>query len=301
MCFNHKGHNSTLNGSSLKLVDKFTDLRSSVSSTKKDINTGLAKAWTVIDRLSVIRKSGLTDKIKRSFLQAAVVSILLIWMHYMDANKTYGEKVWWQLHKNAASNIEQFLVATPYKTAAMRPPTTHHENYLSWRTRHAGHSWRNKDELMWTPSHGRVEAGRPARTYIQQLCTDTGCDLEDLLGAMDDRDGWRARVREICTGSGTCWWWWKTTLLQINIIICLITFLSLSLSFALSDPSRQWNTPKAPQKCKTPTNECPWYYIKQFDSESTTLKIWGMWRTSSLPSLPRALCFGVVGAYLYVK
>ena len=54
MCFNPKGDISTLNGSSLKLVDKFTYLGSSISSTKKDINTRLAKAWTAIDWLSVI-------------------------------------------------------------------------------------------------------------------------------------------------------------------------------------------------------------------------------------------------------
>ena len=39
MCFNQRGEISTLNGSSLKLVDKFTCLGSSVSSTEKDINT----------------------------------------------------------------------------------------------------------------------------------------------------------------------------------------------------------------------------------------------------------------------
>ena len=50
---------------------------SSVSSTETDIDTRLAKAWTAIDRLSVVWKSGLTDKMKRSFFQAAVVSILL--------------------------------------------------------------------------------------------------------------------------------------------------------------------------------------------------------------------------------
>ena len=77
MCFNQKGNISTLNGSSLKLVDKFTYLRSNVSSTETDLNTRLAKAWTAIDRLSVIWKSDLTDKIKRCFFQAAVVSILL--------------------------------------------------------------------------------------------------------------------------------------------------------------------------------------------------------------------------------
>ena len=63
------------------------------------------------------------------------------------------------------------------------------------RTRNAGNDWRNGnklrgDVLLWTPSHGRANSGRSARTYIQQLCADTGCSLEDLSGAMDDGDGW---------------------------------------------------------------------------------------------------------------
>ena len=45
---------ATLDGASLKLVDKFTYLGSSVSSTEKDIDTRLTKAWTAIDRLSII-------------------------------------------------------------------------------------------------------------------------------------------------------------------------------------------------------------------------------------------------------
>ena len=67
MCFNQTGDISPLDRSSLKLVDKFTYLGSRVSSTEKDIDT----------RLSIIWKSNLTDKMKRSFFQAAVVSILL--------------------------------------------------------------------------------------------------------------------------------------------------------------------------------------------------------------------------------
>ena len=43
--------------------------------------------------------------------------------------------------------------------------------------------------LLWTPSHGRANAGRPARTYIQQLSADTGCRVEDLLGLMDNKEG----------------------------------------------------------------------------------------------------------------
>ena len=74
MCHNQTGDISTVDVPSLKLVDILTNLGSSVSSTEKDIDTWLTKAWTPIDRLW---KSDLTDKMKRSFFQAAVVSILL--------------------------------------------------------------------------------------------------------------------------------------------------------------------------------------------------------------------------------
>ena len=82
------------------------------------------------------------------------------------------------------------------------------------RTRHAGHCWRSRDELikdvlLWTPTHGRAKAERPARTYIQQLCEDTGCCPEDLPRAMNDREEWRERVRDIRATSATWWWWWN--------------------------------------------------------------------------------------------
>ena len=78
-------------------------------------------------------------------------------------------------------------------------------------TRHAGHCWRSRDELisdvlLWTPTYGWTKAGWPARTYIQQLCEDTGCSPEDLPVAMNDREKWWERVRDI-RASGTTWWW----------------------------------------------------------------------------------------------
>ena len=76
-CFNQRGNISTLKGGPLKLVDKFLYLGRRVSSLKKYINSWLAKVWTANDRLSVLWKSNLTDKIKRSFFQGTVVSILL--------------------------------------------------------------------------------------------------------------------------------------------------------------------------------------------------------------------------------
>ena len=132
MCYNQTGDISTLDGTLLKLVDKFTYLGSSVESTEKDIDTRLTKAWTAINRLSIIWKSDLTDKMKRSFFfQAAVASILL-----------YGCTTWTltkRLEKKLDGNYTRMLRAIlnkswrqhPHKTANVRPPASYHENYSS--------------------------------------------------------------------------------------------------------------------------------------------------------------------------
>ena len=86
MCFNQTGDISTLNGSSLKLVDKFTYLGSSVSSTETGINMWLAKVLKAIDKLSVIWKSDLIDKMKPTFFSSSGHVDTAIWMHYIDAN-----------------------------------------------------------------------------------------------------------------------------------------------------------------------------------------------------------------------
>ena len=200
ICYNQTGDITTLDGTSLKLVDKFTYLGSSVSSIEEDIDTRLTKAWTAIDKLSIIWKSDLTDKMKRSFFQPAVVSILL-----------YGCTTWMptkRLEKKLDGNYTRMLRAILNKSWRQHP--TRHQLYGHLppitktiqvrRTRHAGHCWRSKDELisyvlLWTPTYGRAKAGRPARTYIQQLCEDTGCSPEDLPDAMNDREKWRERVR----------------------------------------------------------------------------------------------------------
>ena len=56
---------------------------------------------------------------------------------------------------------------------------------------------------LWTTAYGQAKAGRPARTYIEQLCEDTGCSPEDLPEAMNDREKWRERVRDIHARSTT--------------------------------------------------------------------------------------------------
>ena len=149
---------------------------------------------------------------KRSFFQAAVTSILL-----------YGCTTWTltkRLEKKLDGNYTRMMRAILNKSWRQHP--TRHQLYGHLppitktiqvrRTRHAGHCWRSRDELirdvlLWIPTHGRAKAGRPARTYIQQLCEDTGCCPEDLPRAMNDREEWRKRVRDIRAAS-TIWWWW---------------------------------------------------------------------------------------------
>ena len=156
VCYNQAGNISTLDGNSLKLVDKFTYLGSSVSATEKDIDTRLRKAWTAIDRLSIIWISDLTDKMKRTFFQAAVVPILL-----------YGCTTWTlakRLKKKLNGNYTRMLRAILNKSWRQHP--TRHQLYghlppitktiQARRTRHAGHCWRSRDELIsdvlrWNP------------------------------------------------------------------------------------------------------------------------------------------------------
>ena len=199
---------STLDGTPLKQVDKSIYLGSSVASTEKEIDTRLTKAWTAVNRLSIIWKSDLTDKMKRSFFQAVVASILLYGCTTCTLTK--------RLKKKLDGNYTRMLRAILNKS--WRQHRTRHQLYGHLhpitktiqvrQTRHAGNCWRSRDELisdllLWTPTQGRANAGRPARTYIQQVCEDTGCCPEDLPVAMNDREKCRERDRDIRATSTT--------------------------------------------------------------------------------------------------
>ena len=148
-----------------------------------------------------------------SFFQAAVVSILL-----------YGCTTWTLTKrlKKLDGNYTRMLCAILNKSWWQHP--TKHQLYghlppitktiqVRW-ARHAGHCWRSRDELisdvlLRTSTYGQAKAGWPARTYIQQLCEDTGCSPEDLPEVMNDSEKWRERVRDIHASGTTRWWWLK--------------------------------------------------------------------------------------------
>ena len=139
---------------------------------KVGINMHLAKAWTAID-----------------FFQAAVVSIQL-----------YGcwQNVSKKLYKNGKNYNEQILEATTHEQQLYSHLPPIYKIIQIRQAKHAGPCWKSKNELiqvvcdvlLWTPPHERANVGRPTRTYLQQLCADTGCSLEELPGAMHSRNRW---------------------------------------------------------------------------------------------------------------
>ena len=184
MCYNQTGDISTLDRTSLKLVDKFTYIGSSVSSTEKDIDTWLSKEWTAT--IGYRSYGNQTWPIKWNAVSSRQRSYLIL---------LYGCTTWTltkRLEKKLDGNYTRMLRAILNKSRQQHP--TRHQLYGHLppitktihviRTRHAGHCWRSRDKLisdvlLWTPTYGRAEAGRPARTYIQQLCEDTGCSPEE--------------------------------------------------------------------------------------------------------------------------
>ena len=132
----------------LKQVDKFIFLGSSVSSTEKYSDTRLTKTWIAIDKLSIIWKSDLTDKMKCSFFQAAVTSILL-----------YGCTTWTltkQVEKKLDCNYTRLFRAILNKSWKQHPARHQLYGHLPpitktiqvRQTRHAEHCWRSRDELI---------------------------------------------------------------------------------------------------------------------------------------------------------
>ena len=193
MSFNQTGDISTLDGTSLKLVDKFTYQGSNVLSTENDIDTQLTKAWTAIDKLSIIWKSDLTDKMKRSFFQAAVVPILL-----------YGCTTWTLIKR-----LEKMLDGIT-KTIQVR------------RTSHAGHGWRSRDTLIRdVPPHmGEQKQGDQLKhTYssyvrIQDVALKT-CQRRWMIR----RSGKRGSGISVLVARYDDEWWWHLVYIYILIII----------------------------------------------------------------------------------
>ena len=143
MCVDQRGDISTLKGGPLKRADNFTCLGSSVSSTKNDMNTRLAKALTAIYRLSVILKSDLTDIIKQLFFFSSRGRVdTSIWMHDMDTKR---------MEKKIDGNCTRMLRAILNKSWRQHSTKQQLYGYQQpiTKTIHAGHCCcKSKDKII---------------------------------------------------------------------------------------------------------------------------------------------------------
>ena len=86
-----------------RLLNQFTFLGSNISSTESDVNMLIRKAWTAIDKLSIIWKSDLSNRIKWEFFQAIAVSVLLYGCTssiLTNRLKQYGAMQWLSINMN---------------------------------------------------------------------------------------------------------------------------------------------------------------------------------------------------------
>ena len=172
------------------------------TSTEKDVLVRIAKAWSALNRLRVIWKSALPDKIKINFFRAVVETVLL-----------YGSPAWTltkKLEKKLDGTYTRMLRAVlnvHWKTHPSNKCLYGNLSKISLvikdrRMRFAGHCYRSKEEviselMLWKPTHGTVKPGRPFKTYTKQLTEDCEYHFEDLHNAMSDREVWRSRVNMV--------------------------------------------------------------------------------------------------------
>ena len=129
---------------------------------------------------------------KRSFFQAAVVSTLL----YGCTTRTLTKR----LEKKLDGNYTRMFRAILNKSRRLTPQGTNYTAtcFSSWKLSKLDKPDMQDTAALRTPTYGRVKAGRPARTYIQQLCEDTGCSPENLPEAMNDREKGREGQGYLC-------------------------------------------------------------------------------------------------------
>ena len=112
---------------------------------------------------------------------------------------------------------------------------------------------------------------------------------EDLPEAMNDRERWRERVRDI-RATSTTWWWWYIYIYIYIYIYCVFVFIMHIINIKPSWLGLQ-NTPTAfLQRSKTPTSMS----VLDMALNYLTLKLWRMLSTLSLPSLPGSLWPGML-------
>ena len=175
MCFKQDGAFCTLRGKHPKLVSQLIYLGSNISSSGSKVNIHIRKVCTVIDSLSIVWKSEIR------FLLCCVRVGTTLWMQHADVNETLGEK----LDKNYGRMLRAIFNKSCKQLSAKLQLVSHFTNHSRKTNKTCRELLSSKDEPI-----SDVSVRQPVKTCIYQFCVETGCSLENLPGAMDDRDEW---------------------------------------------------------------------------------------------------------------
>lgn len=199
---------TTLDGTTLEVVEDFKYLGSWVANTEKDIKTRKALAWKSLHKMKKIWRSKINDNLKRRLFVSTVESVLL-----------YGAEAW-----SLTVNQEKSLDGVYTRMLRMALNVTWKEHILNKdlyagmpkvsekirkrRMGIAGHSVRHQELtatqlILWEPSQGKRKPGRGRTTYIDVLKRDTGISVTDELRTlMLNRVEWRRRIQNSRAGVG---------------------------------------------------------------------------------------------------
>ena len=138
--------------------------------------------YIYICKCSWVWKSDLTDKMKHSFFQVSIASILLYGCNTWTLPKWLEKKLDGKYTRMLRAILHSSWRQHPTKQQLYghQPPIT--KTIQIRRAGHTGHRWRSSNELisdvlLRIPLHGRAKVGRSAWTYIRQLFEDTGVAL----------------------------------------------------------------------------------------------------------------------------
>ena len=106
------------------------------------------KLWTAVDRLSIIWKLDLSNKIKRNFFQAVIVLILLYGCITGTLTQPKEKKIDGSCTRMLRAILNKSLKQHPTKQQLYGHRLPICQTIQIRRTKHAGHCWRSKDELI---------------------------------------------------------------------------------------------------------------------------------------------------------
>lgn len=202
MKFNQEeGHIRASDGNLLNEVDDYKYLGAWISSSKKDISTRIAIAWSTAHKLDPIWKSKLPNNTKVRLLTSTVESVLLYGCESWTLNTALTKRL-----DGVYTRLLRFALNISWKDKVRNttlygklPKLT--DKIRARRLRLAGHCVRHDEEIassliLWDPPHGRRSRGRPPTTFIDTLKRDTGLNnVGDLGRVMKDRVGWQSIVK----------------------------------------------------------------------------------------------------------